>query len=216
MKDLKYSVEDWENAYQNKVFSVIHRKLRIDKYRSTFFVKLVDKYPDVDPTLFMETVFPPYGDWYKVKSYAENGEIVWEKLRFPFIPMLLTSKAKILYDRNLSKIQRTLKEQGDLSEEATIVNLVKTSLERLSNQAIDLDNSNEVIHACVLHFCSPYVIYALFDDVMVKLALFSKSHGLSTEEFNNIVEKGKKYWYNSKLRTELERTVDEFRKSKKA
>lgn len=146
-KDLKYDVTAWREAYEENVRKILGYVGFYSKSTDLEFAKIQATFPEANPWVFMQAVFPPYTTW----NTYNKGE--WKPLKYPYPKMLCGEKAVKAYDK---AIRRGLTTAVSTSEQ--VLTAVENSLERLKQCKVDLHRSEVLWDMYLMGIVSPFLI----------------------------------------------------------
>ncbi len=157
-KTSKFVTDDWIKAYEEQVQRATgYTNYSVKTSSIPMFLKLESFYPDVNPYLFMEAVFPPYCTW-RVKRRRGTG---YRSIPYPYPNMLVSKYAEDSYHRHLRRGIKNVR-----SREESILEEVKSSVEKLTVLQIKF---TEYDH-----------IYDLYEDGMISSFFLIMLHGFMT------------------------------------
>jgi len=153
MEKFNYSIEDWVQAYEEKVQEITKFKgYSIKKSSYQQIERLKNMYPDTSPFTFVEATFPPITIWWLPNKKGSG----WRKLPYPYPNMLASKKAEFAYN---NYIRQRKKEMGSKSDE--ILDGVKTSLDKLKVLNVKLTDFSELFYFTVDGTMSPYIFVCI-------------------------------------------------------
>lgn len=147
----KKSFQLWKEAYEDEVRRILGYQ-RYSVSNDLPFIKLAEKWKDVDPVLFVQANFPPYRtSWKKNKS----GE--WVELKFPYPATLLGNKARACYEKHVIKRGIT----SALTRREVIINSVESGLSKMRSTDTMLTDYQKVWDLYKVGVLSPYLVLLL-------------------------------------------------------
>jgi len=145
MKKITYTVDDWITAYKDSLAKIGKKYYRVNASQTKMFKKVLDKYPSIEPKLFMEAIFPPRTEWW---MFNKKEGAKWIRLEYPYVTHLLSKKAIDTYNRLLPLLKRT-----DLSTvEEKLAAKTESAYKHIKKNKIALTNFEELWDGVSLGF----------------------------------------------------------------
>jgi hypothetical protein len=146
-----WTVEDWKTAYEDMVRKATKfTRYETKKSTESVFERLLEKYPEVNPYLFIMANSPEYRDWW-VKT--KTG---FSKRKYPFPNQLSGDKALRHYKQFVRQGITTV-----VPRKQAIINSVKSSMFILKKCRIALNDYDSIWDMYVINEVSPYLIVML-------------------------------------------------------